>query len=238
MKTGRTVEDSRRRASRLVREDRGKIERARWPGAEAASPTPSRRRAPGPRALPAFVEPALATLAARPPPGDALAARDQVRRLPPAGPHRRRPGEAADPQRPRLDRPVRHDIAAGAGGAAGRHRAPRRRAGGRERGAAPRTSPRCRPTSSAGRSDRFRLLRFRPAATSTATTCARRRCSTRKDALARAARRRRGDPLRYSEHFDEDGDVVLRHACRLSLEGHRLQAARRALSLGPRQGAG
>jgi bifunctional non-homologous end joining protein LigD len=26
-------------------------------------------------------------------------------------------------------------------------------------------------------------------------------------------------PLRYSEHFEEDGDVVLRHACRLSLEG-------------------
>ncbi|MCG6121552.1 MAG: DNA ligase D [Microvirga sp.] len=26
-------------------------------------------------------------------------------------------------------------------------------------------------------------------------------------------------PLRLSEHFDEDGDIVLRHACRLSLEG-------------------
>jgi bifunctional non-homologous end joining protein LigD len=26
-------------------------------------------------------------------------------------------------------------------------------------------------------------------------------------------------PLRYSEHFEEDGDLVLRHACRLSLEG-------------------
>src|SRR5690606_18991886 len=25
--------------------------------------------------------------------------------------------------------------------------------------------------------------------------------------------------LRYSEHFEEDGDMVLRHACRLSLEG-------------------
>lgn len=33
--------------------------------------------------------------------------------------------------------------------------------------------------------------------------------------------RLRGAPpvLRYSEHFDEDGDLVLRHACRLSLEG-------------------
>ena len=26
-------------------------------------------------------------------------------------------------------------------------------------------------------------------------------------------------PLRYSEHFEENGDLVLRHACRLSLEG-------------------
>ncbi|HTR14260.1 MAG TPA: DNA ligase D [Roseiarcus sp.] len=28
-----------------------------------------------------------------------------------------------------------------------------------------------------------------------------------------------GDPLRYSEHFDENGDLVLKHACRLGLEG-------------------
>ena len=28
-----------------------------------------------------------------------------------------------------------------------------------------------------------------------------------------------GDPLRLSEHFEEDGEVMLRHACRLSLEG-------------------
>lgn len=28
-----------------------------------------------------------------------------------------------------------------------------------------------------------------------------------------------GDRVRYSEHFDEDGEVMLRHACRLSLEG-------------------
>ena len=27
------------------------------------------------------------------------------------------------------------------------------------------------------------------------------------------------DPLRYSEHFEEEGEMVLRHACRLSLEG-------------------
>ncbi|MBS7544271.1 DNA ligase D [Ancylobacter oerskovii] len=28
-----------------------------------------------------------------------------------------------------------------------------------------------------------------------------------------------GDPLRFSEHFEEDGATLLRHACRLSLEG-------------------
>ncbi|MBR0648301.1 DNA ligase D [Roseomonas terrae] len=28
-----------------------------------------------------------------------------------------------------------------------------------------------------------------------------------------------GDSLRFSEHFDEPGDLVMRHACRLSLEG-------------------
>ena len=27
------------------------------------------------------------------------------------------------------------------------------------------------------------------------------------------------EPLRLSEHLDEDGEVMLRHACRLSLEG-------------------
>src|SRR5690606_11697775 len=27
------------------------------------------------------------------------------------------------------------------------------------------------------------------------------------------------DKLRYSDHFEEDGEMVLRHACRLSLEG-------------------
>src|SRR5690606_33589153 len=27
------------------------------------------------------------------------------------------------------------------------------------------------------------------------------------------------DRIRYSEHFEEDGEMMLRHACRLSLEG-------------------
>src|SRR3546814_7802311 len=40
----------------------------------------------------------------------------------------------------------------------------------------------------------------------------------RKAALA-ALLRDTERPLRYSEHFEEDGELVLRHACRLSLEG-------------------
>jgi bifunctional non-homologous end joining protein LigD len=41
----------------------------------------------------------------------------------------------------------------------------------------------------------------------------------RKAALARLLAGREGGPLKYSEHFTERGEVVLRHACRLSLEG-------------------
>ena len=40
----------------------------------------------------------------------------------------------------------------------------------------------------------------------------------RKDRLA-ALLNGAPEPLRLSEHFDEDGEVMLRHACRLSLEG-------------------
>ncbi|MFO1208628.1 MAG: DNA ligase D [Amaricoccus sp.] len=70
---------------------------------------------------------------------------------------------------------------------------------------------------SAGRTDRFRLylfdllyldgedLRAQPLA-------------VRKDRLG-ALLRGAPEPLRLSEPFDEDGEVMLRHACRLSLEG-------------------
>ena len=40
----------------------------------------------------------------------------------------------------------------------------------------------------------------------------------RKARLARLLEKA-GEPLRLSEHFEEDGEVMLRHACRLSLEG-------------------
>lgn len=46
--------------------------------------------------------------------------------------------------------------------------------------------------------------------------------SARKDLLARllaGAPAPEGGPLRYSAHFEDDGALVLRHACRLSLEG-------------------
>ena len=41
----------------------------------------------------------------------------------------------------------------------------------------------------------------------------------RKAALARLLAGQEGGLLRYSEHFTERGEIVLRHACRLSLEG-------------------
>lgn len=44
------------------------------------------------------------------------------------------------------------------------------------------------------------------------------RLAERKAVLAALMRSAPG-VLRYSEHFDEDGEIVLRHACRLSLEG-------------------
>ena len=71
---------------------------------------------------------------------------------------------------------------------------------------------------SEGRSDRFRYYLFdllhldgsdlTPAA-----------LIDRKAVLARLIKGRSDGVLKYSEHFTERGDVVLRHACRLSLEG-------------------
>ncbi len=70
---------------------------------------------------------------------------------------------------------------------------------------------------SAGRSDRFAFYAFdllyldgRDLRDATLTA--------RKAALARLLEGAAPE-LRYSDHFEEDGDLVLRHACRLSLEG-------------------
>jgi ATP-dependent DNA ligase len=36
-----------------------------------------------------------------------------------------------------------------------------------------------------------------------------------------------------SDHTDDDDATIFRHACRRGLEGHRLKAAERTLSVGP-----
>jgi hypothetical protein len=51
----------------------------------------------------------------------------------------------------------------------------------------------------------------------------------RKAALAKLMRRAKAG-LVLNEHIDEPGDVVFRHACKLGLEGHRIETARLALS--------
>jgi hypothetical protein len=38
--------------------------------------------------------------------------------------------------------------------------------------------------------------------------------------------------LRLNEHLDEDGPIVFRHACKLGLEGHRVEAQGLALQFG------
>ena len=145
-----------------------------------------------------------------------LGARDQVRRLPAAGPDPRRQGEAPDPQRPGLDRPLRRGdrgalaalpaktaildgevVVEGAGGAS-------------DFSALQADLSPAAPTASATTSSTF--------STSTARTCAPSRSLERKERLA-ALLNGAPEPLRLSEHFDEDGEVMLRHACRLSLEG-------------------
>ncbi len=70
---------------------------------------------------------------------------------------------------------------------------------------------------SANRSDRFRYYLFDALYLDGADLRAE-PLVARKDRLA-ALLKDAPDPLRFSEHFDEDGEVMLRHACRLSLEG-------------------
>ena len=59
----------------------------------------------------------------------------------------------------------------------------------------------------------------------------------RKEALAQLLAGERGI-LRYSEHFEQDGDLILQHACRLSLEGIISKLRDGALPLRPRQELG
>ena len=46
---------------------------------------------------------------------------------------------------------------------------------------------------------------------------------------------RRDGPVRFSEHFEEPGSVLLEHACQMTLEGHHLQAPRCPLPLRARR---
>ena len=69
----------------------------------------------------------------------------------------------------------------------------------------------------AGRSDRFFFYLF-DLLYLDGEDLRRRPLVERKERLA-ALLEGAGDPLRLSEHFEEDGEVMLRHACRLSLEG-------------------
>ena len=61
--------------------------------------------------------------------------------------------------------------------------------------------------------------------------------AARKEALGRRLRGSAG-PIRYSESFEEDGDLVLRHACRLSLEGVVSKLRDGAYRSGRRRGLG
>ncbi len=145
-----------------------------------------------------------------------LAARNQVRRLSDRGSYRRGPRRSAHPQRARLDGEVRRGDDRRVQGASGEPGADRRRARCRER---VRSVGFFRP---AGRPQRgtggpASLLRLRSSVPE--------RLRSARGPARRAQEPARGDPRRRvrtaprSGHFDEDGEIVLRHACRLGLEG-------------------
>ncbi len=103
LKSGRAIEE-------LAAQGEIRIDHAAREKVENSRPGKSRRPAKVKGAkkgiLPAFVEPALAQLFESAPRGWQLAARDQARWLPHAGPHRWRPGPVADAEGPRLDAEV------------------------------------------------------------------------------------------------------------------------------------
>jgi bifunctional non-homologous end joining protein LigD len=84
---------------------------------------------------------------------------------------------------------------------------------------------------SAGRTDRFRYYLFDLLHLDGADLT-RAALTDRKAALVRLLAGHADGPLRYSEHFAERGDVVLRHACRMSLEGIVSKLARSAYRSG------
>ena len=78
-------------------------------------------------------------------------------------------------------------------------------------------SRRCRRILSAGRSDRFRFYLF-DALYLDGADLRGLPLSARQERLAELLKDA-GEPLRLSEPFAEDGEIMLQHACRLSLEG-------------------
>ena len=164
-----------------------------------------------------------------------LAARDQVRRLSPAGADRGGAGEAADPQRARLDGEVRQGSDGGVQGPAGGDRHDRRRTGGRE------PERRVGLLAAAGRPERrprrpFRLLRFRSDA-SRRLRSARDAAGAAQGSLGAAARRRARD--RALQRAFRAGRRPDPAACLPVEPGRRdLEAARRRLPVWPRQELG
>ncbi len=240
VKTGRTVEEVAETAVKI----RPKANRGRplaasardeaTPGTEGSDPVPERPdpvRIKGARrgALPGFVEPQLASLAGRPPAGDAWVHEikfDGYRLL--ARVHR---GRVALKTRSGLDwttkfptlkkaleaLPVVTAFLDGEVVADGDTGLP--------------SFATLQADLSSGRTDRFRYYLF-DLLHLDGIDLTRAALLDRKAALARLLAGRDDGPLRYSEHFAERGDVVLRHACRMSLEGIVSKLARSAYRSG------
>ena len=226
VKTGRTVEDVavsdvkiRRKAGvrPLARDGVRPLAAAAHPkstrAAEGSDPIP---RGAKPGALPSFVEPQLASLAGHPPPGDAwvheikfdgyrLLARvdrGRVTLKTRSGldwttkfPSLKKALEALPVVTAFLDGEVTVES---------------------ERGTPDFAA--LQADLSEGRSDRFQYYLF-DLLHLDGTDLTGAALLDRKAALARLLAGHDGGPLKYSEHFAERGEVVLRHACRLSLEG-------------------
>ena len=182
------------------------------------------------RPLPDFVPPSLATLRDNAPSGEGWVHEIKFDGYRMQARLDRRQSQAAHPQGARLDRHFKHR---GRGRkACRRHRADRRRDRGRERRGV-RDFSMLQDALKTGERERFRLLRVRSAA------------SRRRGPVQRAADRAQGraegaageadgtGAVRYSEHFEEDGAVVLAARLRHASRRHRLEAARCALSLRP-----
>ncbi len=165
---------------------------------------------------PPFVAPQLATLVKKPPAGDGVAARDQVRRLPGDRRDRRRPRAHLHALGPGLDREV-CPIARALRRARREKRAARRR----DRRARRERPQQLRATAARpqGRQGARSPTTSSTCSSSTGAICARSRCAERKERLAQDARRRSRSGIRYSDHVVGHGEKVLRQGLRLGLEG-------------------